>query len=292
MAAADAVENNVHAIAQEAASFFHEVLMLVVNRNAAQTGYDRSPARRTGPEHLQSGEATKLQQRRADPACRTVNQHALAGFYFGGAMQHLVCRDVVQNEAHSLGGVQAGWYGDQFTMGQADEFCVRTGDRQGGHDLTWFESRDAVAKPIHHAHQIPARRERHGGRFGVNALAHHQIRQGNAGGQHPHPHLAAFRLRALFFSHLNGIGSAIVIDDYACVSHEPSDPKPASALQLYHLCGFVNRDCSDFADTLNGRTCPLGPYWKLDRRADAIQVPHRSSLGPSPIILAALNIFI
>src|SRR5262245_52493818 len=72
--AADAVEYDVHAIAREVVNFFHEVEALVINRDTSQVGYDRRPTRRTGTVHLQPGEAPELQECRADPACRAVNQ--------------------------------------------------------------------------------------------------------------------------------------------------------------------------------------------------------------------------
>src|SRR5207248_9202830 len=103
------------------------------------------------------------------PACRAVDQHALAHSDFGGAMQHLVSRDVVQHEADGLGGVQPRWHWNQFTLRQADELRVRAANRQRGNYLTWFDSRDTVAEPIYHADQIPPRREGQRGCLGMNA---------------------------------------------------------------------------------------------------------------------------
>ena len=79
MAATDAVKDNVYTVACEAVNFFHEVLMLVINWDTVQVGNGRRSSRGTGTVHLQPGEAPKLQERRADPACRAVNQHALPG---------------------------------------------------------------------------------------------------------------------------------------------------------------------------------------------------------------------
>ncbi len=90
-------------------------------------------------------------------------------------MQHLVRRDVVQYEANRLGGIQPGWHRNQFTLRQADELRVSTADRQRGDDLARFDSRDAIAEPIHHANQIPPGREGHRGCFGMYALAHHEV---------------------------------------------------------------------------------------------------------------------
>ena len=114
---------------------------------------------------FQPGEAPELRSRRADPACRAVDQHALARSDLNGTMHHLVRRDVVQPKADSLGGIQPGWHRDQFTLRQADELRVGTVDRQRGNYPAWFDSRDTVAEPIHHANQIPPRREWHRGRF-------------------------------------------------------------------------------------------------------------------------------
>jgi hypothetical protein len=87
-------------------------------------------------------------------------------------MQHLVRGDVVQDEADSLGGVQPRWNRNQFTLRQADELRVRSGDRQGGNYLAWLDSRDTVAEPIYHGNKIPPRRERQRRCFGMNSLAH------------------------------------------------------------------------------------------------------------------------
>ena len=45
MGATDAVKDNVYALAREAVNFFHEVLMLVINRDTAQVGNGRRPSR-------------------------------------------------------------------------------------------------------------------------------------------------------------------------------------------------------------------------------------------------------
>src|SRR5947209_14566509 len=115
----------------------------------AMNRYRTSPARR-------GAQAAIVPSR---PRLPPVNQHALARSDLSGAMQHLVRRDVVQHEADSLGGVQPGWHRHQFTWWQADELRVRAADRQRGNYLARFDSRDTLAEPIHHANQIPPRRE-------------------------------------------------------------------------------------------------------------------------------------
>src|SRR5262249_41659404 len=65
MGAADAVEDDVDALARETADFRHEVLPLVVDRDSSQVGNDRCTSRRARPVHLEAGEATELQERRA-----------------------------------------------------------------------------------------------------------------------------------------------------------------------------------------------------------------------------------
>src|SRR6516225_10937728 len=125
-------------------------------------------------------------------------------------MQHLVRRDVIQDEAHSLGSVQPRWYRNEFTLGQTDELRVCTAYRQRGNYLAWLDSRDTLAEAIHHANQIPPRRERQRGLLGMNALAHQQVGQRDTRGEHSRPHLTILRLRALFFNHQKFIGPAVV----------------------------------------------------------------------------------
>ena len=75
----DGVKDDVHTLAREAVNFFHEVLMLVINWDTVQVGNGRRSSRGTGTVHLQPGEAPQLQECRADPTRRAVNQHALPG---------------------------------------------------------------------------------------------------------------------------------------------------------------------------------------------------------------------
>src|SRR6266508_3229706 len=220
----DGVKDHVYALAGKATNFIHEVLMLVINWDTAKLGNGRRAVRRTSTVHLQLGEAPKLPECRADPACRAVNQRALARSDVSRTMHHLVRRDVVQHEADSLGGVQPGWHRNQLTLRQADELRVSTADRQRGNYLAWFDSRDTVAEPIHHANQIPPWREGQPGRLGMNALAHQQVGQADTCGQHSHPHFTILWLGALFFNHPKCIGPAVVSDDDARVSHGPLPP--------------------------------------------------------------------
>ena len=45
MGPTDAVKDNVYALARQAANLFHEVEMLAINRDSAQLGNGRRPAR-------------------------------------------------------------------------------------------------------------------------------------------------------------------------------------------------------------------------------------------------------
>src|SRR5262245_9300392 len=129
VATPDGVEDGVDAIAREAVDLLREVLVLVVDRDGAQIGNGPRPSRGTGTVQRQSGETPELQERRADPTCRAVNQGALSRPDVSGAMQHLVRRDVVQYEADRLGGVQPGWNREQFGFEPADEIRVCAVDR-------------------------------------------------------------------------------------------------------------------------------------------------------------------
>jgi hypothetical protein len=92
---------------------------------------------------------------------------------------------------------------------------ARTGDRQRGHCLPWFDSRDAIADRIHYTNQIPTWSEGHSGRLGMNALAHHQVGQGNTCGQHSHSDFATLWLAMPVFDTtlltLIGISSGIYL---------------------------------------------------------------------------------
>ena len=113
-------------------------------------------------------------------------------------------------------------------MQQADELRVRAVDRQRGNDLARFDFGNTVTEPINHANKIPSRGERQAGSLGMNALAHHEVGQGNTGGLHSYPHFATVRLGALFFNHPKFLGPAVVADDDAFVLHGPVPSAPAS----------------------------------------------------------------
>src|SRR5215510_5744902 len=143
-------------------------------------------------------------------------------------MQHLVSGGVVQHQADSFGRVQPRWDRNQFMLWQAGEFRVGAVDRQRGNDLARFESSDPVSEPIHHANQIPTWCEGKRRRFGMNALAHHDVGQGNTRGEHSYPHFTMLWLGALFLNEQKFLGPAVVTDDDALVLHGPVPPAPAS----------------------------------------------------------------
>jgi hypothetical protein len=90
-------------------------------------------------------------------------------------MQHLVRGNVVQDEAHGVGGVQPGRYGDDVAFRQADELRVRSADRHGGNGLVELDSGDTGAEPVHHSDEVPTRGKWHARRFGMDALARHDV---------------------------------------------------------------------------------------------------------------------
>src|SRR5262245_34392970 len=116
VATPDGVEDDVDAVAREAVSLLREGLVLIVDRDGAQIGNGPRPSRGTGAVQLQAGDAPKLQESRAHPTCRAVNQRALARPDMSRTMQHLVRRDVIQYEADGLGGVQARWHRNQLAF--------------------------------------------------------------------------------------------------------------------------------------------------------------------------------
>ena len=84
-----------------------------------------------------------------------------------------------------------------------------------------FDPGDAPAKLIHQADQVPSRSEGQPGGLGVDALAHHDVGQGDSCGEHLHPHFAGLRLRARLLHHPKVLGPAVVGDDNASVGHGP-----------------------------------------------------------------------
>lgn len=219
MATANAVEDDIHSFAYQAVNFSDEVQTLVINGNAAQFSDDTRPARRTCAVHRESGEMPKLQECRADSTCRAVNQNALTRSDLGGAMQHLVRGDVVKDEADSLGGIELGRHRYQFVLRQADEFRVRSVNRQRRDRLARFHTSDTVTESIHETDEIPPRRVGHLRRFGVDTFARQDVRQGDACGQHFHPNLTTPRFGALLLDHLKCIRSTVVSDDDTSMFH-------------------------------------------------------------------------
>ena len=182
------------------------------------------------PVHLQIGKASELQECGSDSARRAVKQDPLGRFDAGGAMQHLIRGDVVQNEGDGLGGVQPRWHRNEHALRQADELrvCAVYGHRRN--DLARLQPRATVAEAIDLAHQIPPRRVGHRGGFGVDALARHDVGHGNSRREHSDPHLPPLRLGAVFLNHPKGVGPAVVSDDDAHVFHGHRPPLGAPAL--------------------------------------------------------------
>lgn len=196
-----------------------EVLMLVVDRDPAKLRDSRSGLRRAGTVHLQSSESSQLQKSRTYSACRTVNQHALPAFDVRCPMQHLICGDVIEYEAHRLGGVQFARHRDQLTLWQADELGVTASDWQRRDCLAGLDRRCSIAESVDDANEIPTGCERKRWCFGMDSLTHHHVRQANAGSQDLYPCFVALRLGALFFNDPKFFGPAVVCNGDAFVFH-------------------------------------------------------------------------
>src|SRR4029078_2538137 len=78
------------------------------------------------------------------PPGRAVDEHALARFDLGRAMEHLIGSNVIQNQADRLRWVQPNRHRYQFIFRQANELRVRAMDRQRGNCLAWFNSSNTV----------------------------------------------------------------------------------------------------------------------------------------------------
>src|SRR6185436_4536311 len=66
----------------------------------------------------------------------------------------------------------------------------------------WPGSIPETPGPSRSTMPIRSRGEGQRWRLGMNALAHHQVGQGDTCSQHYHPHFTMLRLGALFFNHL------------------------------------------------------------------------------------------
>ncbi len=167
------------------------------------------------------------------PPRGAVNQRALARLDAGRAMQHLVGRDVVEDQADCLAGIQPGRHRDQLALGQAYKLGVGTVDWHRGDCPARLDAGDAGADTIDNAHQVPPRREGDVGRLRMDPLAGHDVGQGDPRGQHSHTRFALPGLRLFFFDHLEGIESAVMGDDDARVLHGPLLRLPGAGSTLF-----------------------------------------------------------
>lgn len=230
MGPTDTIKDDVYTCSGEAANLFHKIDLPVVNWDPAQSRNRRRIFQRASTVHMEPGKVPKLHQCRSDPACCAVHQHALALPDFSGAMEHLICGNVVQHEADSLSGVQSGRHGNQFTRRQADELGVRAGDRQRRYHLIRLDSGNTVTDSLDQSNQIPPRSEGKRRRFGMKTLAHHQVGLTDTCRQHSHPHLTILRLRALFLHYLKCIRPAVMSDYDARVSHGFGKTRPLQGI--------------------------------------------------------------
>jgi hypothetical protein len=166
---------------------------------------------------------SELQKCRADAASGAVNQHALSRDHLRRAMQHLVRGDVVEDQADRLGGIDAGRHRNQIPLRQADVLRVRAEDRQRGDELAWLDFANAAADSVDDADNIPARREGYARRLGMDAFAHHHVRQRDARGQHLHARFTVLRLRTLLFDDPELLRPAVARHDDARVAHRLAD---------------------------------------------------------------------
>src|SRR5262249_48368269 len=89
----------------------------------------------------------------------------------------------------------------------------------------------------------------------MNALAHHDVGQGDACGQHSHAHFTTLRRGALFSNRRNLMGPAVVSDDDARVFHGPSPGAAACAVENTSM--------------LNGRSAYYTPRQRIAARLPA-----------------------
>src|SRR5215472_5827008 len=96
--------------------FFDKVGVAVVDGGSAKFLDYLGGLRRTCSVHFHAGKMPQLQERGADPAGGAVNHHALPRLYPRRTMQHLVCRDVVQDESDDLCRVQTRGHWNELAL--------------------------------------------------------------------------------------------------------------------------------------------------------------------------------
>lgn len=75
----------------------------------------------------------------------------------------------------------------------------------------------------------------------MDAFPHHQIGQGHPCGQHSDSNFTGLRLWALFFNHLQGVGSSVVGDDNAPMFHGPLPYVPSAPARAARLVSMQTR---------------------------------------------------
>ena len=148
-----------------------------------------------------------------------MNQHALALVQLGNAMDQLICRGVVQNEADGFGGIETGGNLDQFGFGEDDVARISTRMRQGGDDIACVPFLNISPARFNDADDIVTGRIRQRGNVGIHPATHQNIGERNSARENLNADLVRAWVADVVFDYFQDFGAAESGEEDASVSH-------------------------------------------------------------------------
>ncbi len=136
---------------------------------------------------------------------------------FCDAMDHLVGGDVIEHEADGFGGIQVVRHLNEMRRGDNEVAAVASNHGEGGDTLAGCKAGDAVAESVYIAHDVVAGSEGKRLLHGIEAVAHEDVRVGDAGGNDLGAHLTRTGHWQVVFDPLENFRPAASSDDHAGV---------------------------------------------------------------------------
>lgn len=217
--AAKGIEYCVDSSAGQTQNLLVEILTAIVDRGTPEVDDRLCAPGRTRAIQGQTAKPAQLQERSANAPRCTMDQDALARMGVSAVVEHLVCGDVVQEEADRLGRVQIVGDADQLLALHTDVLGVGTADGHRPDELADSEPFDPVSQGVDAADKVPAGGVRHTRGFRMDSFARHDIGHGDAGGQDLHAYLTRLRFRSVLLDQLQLLWATVSSDHNALMSH-------------------------------------------------------------------------
>jgi hypothetical protein len=217
VACADAIEHGIDSSMREAANFFSEINISIIDRNAAEAPNGFEAALRGGSIHFQTRNIAELEQSRTNAAGAAMDQHSLAKLDASTPMHHLVSREVIKDEAQRLNRIQARRHEHEIVLCQEDVFGMTAPNRHGYDHGSTFQTSHTRTDFVDETHEIPTGSERSSRRPWMNALAHEKVGTREARRDDPHAHGTWAGLRYLVLHDFEDLRSAKPVYDYTLV---------------------------------------------------------------------------